>query len=728
MASLTFEQLTMMLKTINDAAQANSVAIASLTQSQQAVTQSQQAAERAWQVAHEELHSRVHQLQTEMRSVPTSGTSTHHRSLIDPKTLMPDAFSGEPKSQSWRDWSYRLKSFIGSMHPKLQNAMERAEHKVTPVSDTEFAQLAIDPAVVNDLKALLTQKTNGYAHTIIRQHDMSNGLEMYRCLAQHFEPDTEARNLDDLRQILHPAAATSIDDFSRKFPAWKALYQTRLNRIGQAAVLPDDIRLTLWIDMLPPRERDDVTRHRHFWKDSDALDRHLLQLIADRARGNPTSLAYMEQEEYDDDLEFVLNEETGETYLCRVEPKTGKRTFVKTRRFGAPSRPMKCYRCGRTGHISTDCHAKTHVDGGAPRPKPPPRQVNSVEEDAVNIHSRPTVPQYPSTDASNPQELGICDICGVEEEEDPWNKKDPWMSPGLALGAAAAEAVGGVAGESAPAGHSGQFCRSTAVIPSLWNPTVCCSLCTKEGVYERHNQKIMAVVNTSGSPGKCGANALFPPERLEIDTSGSPGKCGANALFHPERLEIDICAISLDKTVSGRRLSADITVDSGAGKSVMNADAVPEYAMQESPGQLQGQHFLGAGGERLPNLGQKCVPLMTADGVSRLATFQIAPVRKPLMAVSASCDAGQLCLFDNDGSYVIERESSEGREIRRLAKMCIRKMALERKNGVYVLPTWVTPPEHLSPETRRRTKPVNHHRPTSSNDMEVDSVFARQGR
>ena len=160
----------------------------------------------------------------------------------------------------------------------------------------------------------------------------------------------------------------------------------------------------------------------------------------------------------------------------------------------------------------------------------------------------------------------------------------------------------------------------------------------------------------------------------------------------------------------------------------MNPDAVPEYALQESPGQLQGQHFLGAGGERLPNLGQKCVLLMTADGVSRLATFQIAPVRKPLMAVSASCDAGQLCLFDNDCNYFIERESSEGREIRRLAKMCIKKMTLERKNGVYVLPTWVTPPERLSPETRSRTKPVNRNRPTSSNDMEVDSVFARQGR
>ena len=75
----------------------------------------------------------------------------------------------------------------------------------------------------------------------------------------------------------------------------------------------------------------DVTRHRHFWKDSDALDRHLLQLIADRARGVPIHLAHIEQEEYDEDLESVLNEETGETYLCRLEPKTGKLQIVKTR-------------------------------------------------------------------------------------------------------------------------------------------------------------------------------------------------------------------------------------------------------------------------------------------------------------------------------------------------------------------------------------------------------------
>ena len=203
----------------------------------------------------------------------------------------------------------------------------------------------------------------------------------------------------------------------------------------------------------------------------------------------------------------MLNEETGETYLCRMEPKTGKRQIVKTRRFGGPSRPTKCYRCGRTGHISTECHAKTHVDGGAPRPKPLPRQANSIEDDAVSIHSRPTVQHYQLPDTPNPQELGICDICGIETEEDPWNKGDPWMAHG-----AAAVSIS----ITAPI---------PMTFPSVWNPTVCCSWCTKEGVYERHKQKTMAVVSTAhpiaaNIPSGSSAVPRYPVQRRIISQIG----------------------------------------------------------------------------------------------------------------------------------------------------------------------------------------------------------------
>ena len=49
---------------------------------------------------------------------------------------------------------------------------------------------------------------------------------------------------------------------------------------------------------------------------------------------------------------------------------------------------------------------------------------------------------------------------------------------------------------------------------------------------------------------------------------------------------VDLCAVSVDDALVGRRLSYGITVDSGAGKSVMNSDAIPEYPLQESQGQV----------------------------------------------------------------------------------------------------------------------------------------------
>ena len=144
---------------------------------------------------------------------------------------------------------------------------------------------------------------------------------------------------------------------------------------------------------------------------------------------------------------------------------------------------------------------------------------------------------------------------------------------------------------------------------------------------------------------------------------------------------IDLCSAEVDRAtpgISGRRLRYDITIDSGAGRSAMDPSDIPEYALQPSEGQRRGQVFVGAGGERIPNLGQKTVPLFMADGTAATATFQAAAVRKPLMAVSASCDQGQLVLFDNDLSCMLNRDSPEGREIRRLAKQCIQKTCFER--------------------------------------------------
>ena len=57
MAALNGEQLTLMLKTINDAGNANATAIATLYQSIETLRSPSMLVERAWQVVHEELHA-----------------------------------------------------------------------------------------------------------------------------------------------------------------------------------------------------------------------------------------------------------------------------------------------------------------------------------------------------------------------------------------------------------------------------------------------------------------------------------------------------------------------------------------------------------------------------------------------------------------------------------------------------------------------------------------------
>ena len=147
-----------------------------------------------------------------------------------------------------------------------------------------------------------------------------------------------------------------------------------------------------------------------------------------------------------------------------------------------------------------------------------------------------------------------------------------------------------------------------------------------------------------------------------------------------------------------------LTVDSGAGKSAMSQKDAPEYPVLPSEGQARGQMCVGAGGERMPNNGEQILPLMTMDSTARISTFQNVDVRKPLLTVSATCDKNQLVIFDNDGSAILNRDSPEGREIRRLLKSATDKLNLERKNWIYTLPTWIIPPHKISAADKRKIR------------------------
>ena len=191
---------------------------------------------------------------SKMDPAALSGAGPHRQRLVDSKNLLPDSFSGG-KGMQWRDWNHRTKCYMAAMKMIVRQAMDSVERRAEPVLYEQLQSFGMTPEDDTELKAFLALKTTDQAHTIVRQHDLDPGLEQYRALAAYFEPDTEARSLEDFRMILQPQTEGNMEDFAKRFPAWNAAYQLHVNRGGPTQALPDPVRRTIWIGMLPARER-----------------------------------------------------------------------------------------------------------------------------------------------------------------------------------------------------------------------------------------------------------------------------------------------------------------------------------------------------------------------------------------------------------------------------------------------------------------------------------------
>ena len=113
-------------------------------------------------------------------------------------------------------------------------------------------------------------------------------------------------------------------------------------------------------------------------------------------------------------------------------------------------------------------------------------------------------------------------------------------------------------------------------------------------------------------------------------------------------------------------------MDSGASTSVAPIEAVPHILIRESAGSRRGQHYVSAGNERIPNVGEQVIPFKTSEGRKSTIRWQNAPVTKPLLAISHICDSGHEVVFNKTGGRIINIKSG-------------RTTAFRRKNNVYVL-------------------------------------------
>ena len=163
--------------------------------------------------------------------------------------------------------------------------------------------------------------------------------------------------------------------------------------------------------------------------------------------------------------------------------------------------------------------------------------------------------------------------------------------------------------------------------------------------------------------------------------------------------EVDLNAVTIgNMSIDSKPVATDgqrgrhrkITVDSGAGESVVNPDDWPNVDLKPSKGSVKGQRYVGPGGEKIDNLGDLTVKVRTerhgGGDISSRVTFQGAKVRKNLLAVSGVTDKGNIVVFDGSGSFILPNscrcglcEKGHHRSPRTHTAAC---------DGVFVLRTW----------------------------------------
>ena len=120
-----------------------------------------------------------------------------------------------------------------------------------------------------------------------------------------------------------------------------------------------------------------------------------------------------------------------------------------------------------------------------------------------------------------------------------------------------------------------------------------------------------------------------------------------------------------DKTRQTKlRLKRGITMDSGAGNSVMpRRMVIQKDQIRESEGSKNGVQYVAANNGRIPNEGEYDLKFSTTEGNKQCLTFQIAEVNKALCSISNLVDRGYKVVFDKnvktdqDTSHMIHKKT-----------------------------------------------------------------------
>ena len=109
----------------------------------------------------------------------------------------------------------------------------------------------------------------------------------------------------------------------------------------------------------------------------------------------------------------------------------------------------------------------------------------------------------------------------------------------------------------------------------------------------------------------------------------------------------------------------EFILDSGATTTVIPMSVGKAYEVQPSEASKAGVMYEIANGDEIPNLGEKLMPVVTAEGAWKGLLAQVADISKALQSVRSLVKAGHVVVFGDDdengdgGNYIVNKVTGE---------------------------------------------------------------------
>ena len=137
------------------------------------------------------------------------------------REFRPPNFDG--LEESWQEWSFVMRAFLGGQHERSQELLEAAEASMDIALTNVLLVLGEDCSLANKkMYFALVMTAKGSAQMILRSVERHNGAACWRALCRRFEPATAVRAQSIMQGILNvgPFPAT-ITEFEEKHGEWE---------------------------------------------------------------------------------------------------------------------------------------------------------------------------------------------------------------------------------------------------------------------------------------------------------------------------------------------------------------------------------------------------------------------------------------------------------------------------------------------------------------------------